>query len=231
MNIKRQVNLLAAVIIPVILLIGVITPINAQLNRTSWANPQLLPLKQFFAQKKLSQSNWPVLKFVEKGDLPKPYDHLLTQTLMTAGLAHYYRRTPKVRTPLYVVENKSQKTYSRAIIMVVDKNAQRDDARKADQLGEAKIVELGLITMNFSALPPAVIEGVRHTKTPFGALLKKNNVKAVDTKRYFFTVICGPTLANTVGCTRGETLYGRTNTLVNQQGEWIAHVNEILARH
>lgn len=198
---------------------------NVALN---WNNSSLIPLVQFFTQTKLAESAWPTLSTVSQEDLPKPYDFLLTQPVMTLGLASYYKRTPKVRPPLYVLENTQQKTYSRGIIMIVDNDATRNNAAIADTLHDTTIVELGLITMNIAALPPAVIDGVKHSNTPFGALLAQNNINTHDSNRHFFKIECNALLNKNLGCTLKQTLYGRTNTLVNQQGVWIAHVVEIL---
>jgi hypothetical protein len=191
---------------------------------------KLSPLFTFYQKENIAPDSQPPLKYVNKKDLPQPYQFLLTQPLMTMGIAQYYQRTPKVRTPLYVENNRNQKTYSRAIIMIVDNNKTRNNAILADKNNESSIVELGLITMNFSALPDSVVTGVLHSQIPFGALLVKNNIKTQDADMIFFSLTCTKDFSKLLNCPLGKVLYGRTNTLVRvDNGQWVAHVVEILS--
>ncbi len=208
--------------------LGVIT--EAQANTpVNWSEPALAPLRQFFIQEQVHQQFWPVLTYIDQDDLPGPYDFLLTQPLMTLGIAKYYQRSPKLRTPLYAIHNHQQKTYSRAIIMIVDNNKDRDDALAADQKTEATVTELGLITMNFAALPPEVIDGVLHTATPLGTLLVANKVITHSQDRHFFKIQCNHALNTFLNCNQRNVLHGRTNTLVrSDNGQWVARVVEIL---
>ena len=204
------------------------TGVIAQASTLSWQNSALIPLVQFFNQSKLPRSAWPGIYLVKKSELPVPYDFLLTQPVMTLGIAHYYQRTPKVRAPLYVVEDVKQHSYSRGIIMIIDKNAQRDDASRADQLQQSSIVELGLININTAVLPAGFLDEIKHSRTPFGALLAKYQVKTHDTHQYFFKIQCNKVLRQNLGCSRRQMLYGRTNTLVNEQNIRVADVVEVL---
>ncbi len=189
----------------------------------------LSPLLTFFNQEKIPKSSWPQLTYVNKNNLPSPYDFLLTQPLMTLGIEQYYQRTAKVRTPLYTIANTTQSTYSRAIIMIVDPLKSRDDALAADRQGQSIIAELGLITMNFRSLPQPVINGVLHSQTPFGKLLTLYKVKTHPVNQSYFQVPCSPVFSNLLQCQPGETIYGRLNTLVrDDNGQWVAHTVEIL---
>jgi uncharacterized protein YjbI with pentapeptide repeats len=204
-----------------------LTPAVAQ--QTNWNDIALAPLLQYPNQKGFIRQSLINLTYVNKADLPAPYDFLLTQQLMTLGIAKHYRRTPKVRTPLYAHYNPKQKIYARAIIMIVDNNRSRDDALAADKVGEATIVELGLINMNFAALPAQVIDSVLHTKIPFGALLASNQIKTHNINTQYFKINCNADLDIYLKCSHHPTLYGRTNTLIrNDNGQWVARVVEIL---
>jgi len=196
----------------------------------NWAAPELQPLKQFFIQQNIATNTWPRLQYINKADLPYPYSFLLTQPLMTIGIAQYYQRTPKVRRPLYAINSTENQTYSRAILMIVDKDKSRNDALAADKLGQSTIAELGLITMNFTALPESIKNDVINTATPFGALLANNNIKVHDTNTHYFRMVCNPIMVQYLNCGLNTTLFGRTNTLVrNDTGQWVAQVVEILA--
>ena len=218
-----------------------LTPALAQL--ANWNDIALAPLLQFFKQEGIIWESRPLyhnqkgfiqqslisLTYVNKADLPTPYDFLLTQQLMTLGIAKHYHRTPKMRTPLYVHYHPKQKIYTRAIIMIVDNNRSRNDALAADKTGEATIVELSLINMNFAALPSQVIDGVLHTKIPFGTLLAGHQIKTHNINTQYFKINCNAALDVYLNCSHRSTLYGRTNTLIrNDNGQWVAHVVEIL---
>ncbi len=218
-----------------------LTPALAQL--ANWNDIALAPLLQFFKQEGIIWESRPLyhnekgfiqqslisLTYVNKADLSAPYDFLLTQQLTTLGIAKHYHRTPKVRTPLYAHYNPKQKTYTRAIIMIVDNNRGRDDALAADKAGEATTVELGVISMNFAALPAQVTDGVLHTKIPFGALLADNQIKTHNINTQYFKINCNAALDVYLNCSHhSTTLYGRTNTLIRNDGQWVARVVEIL---
>ncbi len=202
--------------------------ILAQPQALSWDNPALTPLSQFFTHAKLAQNTWPKVYLINQNDLPKPADFLLAQPVMTVGVAQYYQRTPKVRTPLYILENSAQKIYCRGVIMIIDNNSARNNAILADTLHQSTIVELGLISMNIAALPANFLDDIKHSRTPFGALLVQYQIKTQDTQQHFFKIQCNEPLHKNLGCTLGQPLYGRTHTMINQQGIWIADVVEIL---
>lgn len=217
---KKRLQLLFTICV---MLISLRSPANSQLS------PELAPLRQFFVQQHIAESSRPSLTYVEQSVLPSPYDFLLTQPLMTIGIADYYQRTPMVCPPLYAISDAKNKIYGRAVIMVVDKNAQRDDALAADKIGESNVTELGLITINMTAVPAAVMEGVVNSQIPFGALLKKYNVKTRTEGRRYFKITCDATFSQLLDCPLNTTLYGRTNTLIGEDSNlWVAQVVEIL---
>ena len=189
---------------------------------------ELEPLQQFFQYTHISEEDRPPLIAVLEQALPDPDHFLLTQPIMTLGVAHYYQATPKIRLPLYTIHNIQDKTYSRAIIMIVDSNRIRDDALLADQKNESLIVELGMIKINSSVLPLRVMDDVENTQIPFGALLARAKIKIHHTNTHYFSILCNSTLANLLNCDKNKVLYGRTNTLVSDDNDqWIARVVEI----
>lgn len=219
---KKRLQLLFTICV---MLISLRSPATSQPSSDS----ALAPLQQFFVQQHIPESARPSLTYIEQPALPSPYDFLLTQPLMTIGIADYYQRTPMVRPPLYAVSDAKNKTYSRAVIMVVDKNAQRDDALAADKISESNVAELGLITINMTAVSTAVMEGVVNSQVPFGTLLKKYNVKTRTEGRRYFKTTCDATFSQLLDCPLNTTLYGRTNTLIGEESNlWVAQVVEIL---
>ncbi len=199
-------------------------------KNANWSNIELQPLTTFFTKENIPESAWPNLVYVNEADLPTMEKSILTQPLVTAAIADYYQRTPKIREPLHMDEKIEQNQFYRAILMIVDNNSKRDDALLADTLYESTVVELGLISINFSALPANMNNDIRKGETPFGALLMEHKIatKSIDTR--YFKINCESHLARYLQCEIGHTVYGRSNTIVRQDNQlWVAKVVEILS--
>ena len=160
--------------------------------------------------------------------LPSPYNYLLTQALMTLGIEQYYQRTPIIQT-IFAQKNQHDNTYSRIIIMLVDSNQTRNDAKQALKIKEQIPVELALITMNFNELPLKFINDVLHSNVPFGKLLIKHHIKTTSSSRKYFLIPCNETFASLIHCDLNSAIYGRNNTITQADNQkWLAHVIEIL---
>ncbi|MBI2786985.1 MAG: hypothetical protein HYX60_12055 [Legionella longbeachae] len=160
--------------------------------------------------------------------LPSPFDYLLTQPLMTIGIEKYYKRTPIIQT-IYASRNQHNATYSRVIIMFIDGNKKRNNAKRALEIKEAVPVELAFITFNFEELPKDIKLDILNTNIPFGKLLVTHHLKTSYRDRIYFSVECNNFLAPLVHCNLNSKLYGRTNTIVRTDNKkWIAHIVEIL---
>lgn len=159
--------------------------------------------------------------------LPAPYRHLLSQELMTKTLEQYYQRTAIIQ-PLNTSQNESEQTYSRTIIMLIDSNKGRNDAKLAERRQEAQIVELAFITINFKILPKDMIDEIRHTTVPFGTLLARHKIPFYTSRRSYFSLPCDEKLAAMIPCQLHHQTYGRKNVIVRKDGQWLAKVVEIL---
>lgn len=167
-------------------------------------------------------------KELKQDMLPSPYNYLLTQALMTLGIEHYYQRTPIIQT-IFAQQNRQDKTYSRIIVMLVDRNKTRNNAKQALKIKEQVPVELALITMNFNELPLKFIHDVLHSNVPFGKLLIKHHIKTTSSSRKYFLIHCNETLASLIHCDLNSVIYGRNNTITQVDNKkWLAHVIEIL---
>lgn len=167
-------------------------------------------------------------KGVTLDNLSVPYDYLLTQPLMTIGLEKYYQRTPMIKV-IYALRNQHRNTYSRVIIMYVDRHKNRNNPILAQKKNEAIPVELAVITVNFNELPEKIITDILHTEIPFGKLLTNHHFKTSTGERTYFTVSCNNFLRTMAHCKLNKKLYGRTNTIIRSDNKkWIAHVVEIL---
>ncbi len=165
---------------------------------------------------------------IKQDMLPEPYDYLLMQPLMTPGIEKYYQRSPIVQT-IYAVKDEEKNTYSRIIIMLLDKNQARNNAEVAQEKNEEVVVETAVVTMNFNELPEKVKTGVLTTNVPFGKLLIANKVKIVGRDRAFFSIRCNKPLSALTLCKINSKIYGRVNTIVRADNKkWLARVIEIL---
>ncbi len=160
--------------------------------------------------------------------LPLPYDYLLKQPLMTIGIEKYYQRTPIIQT-IYTSRNQHNDTYFRVIIMFIDRNKERNNAKRAQETKEEVPVELAFITINFDELSEQIIADILNTSIPFGKLLVTHHLQVSTRDRTYFSVNCNKVLASFVHCNFNSKLYGRTNTIVRTDNKkWIARVVEIL---
>ncbi|AHE65903.1 hypothetical protein [Legionella oakridgensis] len=207
-----------------VLLFGILSVLaqeilSAQANDESMLSSSFSPLQRLT---RLHAVN------ISQEQLPKPYDFLLTQPLMTPGLEHYYQRTGKIKI-IKVVRDRENNTYSRVITMVMDSDKQRNNATIAERRKEAMTVELALITINFNELSEKIIAAILTSNVPFGTLLLKNNIPVYDSDRQYFTIRCDEYLMKWLHCKLGSRLYGRTHLLRKKENDaWIASVMEIL---
>lgn len=184
-------------------------------------NTQITSKKIFITQKFKS------LK-IDKKSLPKPYDYLLTQSLMTLGLEQYYQRTAIIKV-IHVNNNKKNKIFTRTILMLIDSDKKRNNVQLAQDNKEDVPVELALISINFNELPRKIISKIINTNIPFGKLIEEYNIKTYGSDREYFSIKCDKNLAKLLRCNLNETIYGRKNTLKRVDNQkWIAHTVEIL---
>lgn len=213
-------------ILILVLLLGISTTIQAQ--QQQWSNFEIMPLKTFLINQAIPEKSWPLLQPIKLSELPKPWNKILSQTLLTPALAHYYQRMPKIKTPLFTLYQRCRK-YSRGIVMIVDDNKQRNHALLADRIGENSIIMLGLITINFKILPLVLQHQLLTTQIPFGTLLHNSHIPIANINTKYFKTSCNQIIARYIHCTDKTILYGRTNTLVDVNNkQWLAYTVEIL---
>ncbi|HAT8432108.1 TPA: hypothetical protein GCS77_13710, partial [Legionella pneumophila] len=93
---------------------------------------------------------------LSKDNLISPYNYLLTQPLMTTTLEKYYQRTSRIKV-ITAFTNPHNNTYSRIIILYVDRNKKRNNVDLAQKKNEIIPVELAAININFEELPEKLI--------------------------------------------------------------------------
>ncbi len=167
-------------------------------------------------------------EIVSSSQLPSPFNVLLTQPLMTKAIEKYYDRAAIIKTIEAHLEQASN-IYHRSIIMLVDRNKERNKPEIAQTKNEAIVAELAFITINFDELPKKLVNDVLHTNIPFGKLLTQYQVQVLTQDRSYFKVRCSETLTTLISCPLNHPVYGRTNTIIRADNKkWLAHVIEIL---
>lgn len=166
---------------------------------------------------------------VNKESLPKPYNFLLVQPLMTIGIEQYYQRTPEIKT-IYAEQDHKSNCYSRVIYMFMNKEKVKYRKGGIQSKSNNINVELAFITINFNELSEQVIRSILENKTPFGKILVNNKIKTFTKDRAYFSVKCTSDLAKILHCKINKNIYGRINTLVREDNKnWVAQVIEILS--
>lgn len=166
--------------------------------------------------------------FVTPSTLPNPYKILLTQPLMTPTIEKHYGRISTIQTLAKHLDS-NQHRYSRIIVMLLDANKERNQAKLARKKPHALIVELAFITINLKALPKNTISQILNTNIPFGKILIQHHIKTKTKNRQYFKIICKKELAVLTHCHLDDILYGRTNTMIRADTkQWLAHTIEIL---
>lgn len=91
-------------------------------------------------------------------------------------------------------------------------------------------VEFGAIGIHLDLLPEEAQRLVLEGQMPFGAILEKHAVPHSSHPRGYFRLSVDQRLADLLGATSGQMLYGRCNELRHGSGRVLADVVEVLPR-
>lgn len=95
---------------------------------------------------------------------------------------------------------------------------------------DGKPVEFGAIGIHLDLLPEAAQVLVIEGHVPFGAILEQYQVPHSSHPRGFFRIAVDSRLAELLGATSGQILFGRCNELRHGCGRVLADVVEVLPR-
>lgn len=95
---------------------------------------------------------------------------------------------------------------------------------------DGKPVEFGAIGIHLDLLPDEAQSLVVEGRIPFGAILERYSVPHSSHPRGFFRIAVDARLAELLGATSGQILYGRCNELRHGCGRVLADVVEVLPR-
>jgi chorismate-pyruvate lyase len=174
------------------------------------AEQDLAPLVFFYGL----GSARPRVTFIPAEELPEEERHLLAHdTDMTPRLREYHGCVidldvhARARVGNYLV---------RASVLT-----RRRDGRP---------VEFGAIGIHLEQLPEGARELVLEGRVPFGAILEAERVAHSSHPRGYFRIAVDARLAELLGATPGQVLYGRCNVLREPGGLSLAEVVEVLPR-
>ena len=149
---------------------------------------------------------------IEGDAMPEPHRSLLVHaTDMTHKLQDYAEQTIHVR-PLHVERNGGH--LDRRVLLVTD-----DDDRT---------VEFGAIRIHLERFAPAAKEDILGCRTPLGAILKKHAIVHICQPQFYFRLSGSAFLKDAFELETDETLYGRLNHILDESGEPLADVVEVL---
>jgi hypothetical protein len=95
---------------------------------------------------------------------------------------------------------------------------------------DGRPVEFGAIGIHLDLLPEEAQALVIEGRVPFGAILEQYDVPHSSHPRGFFRIAVDARLAELLGATSGQILYGRCNELRHASGRVLADVVEVLPR-
>ncbi len=95
---------------------------------------------------------------------------------------------------------------------------------------DGKPVEFGAIGIHLDALPEEAQKLTLEGLVPFGAILERFQVPHSSHPRGYFRISVDSRLAELLGATAGQVLYGRCNELRTGNGRVLADVVEVLPR-
>lgn len=169
----------------------------------------LAPLTSFY--NKAGQA-FPEVTFLHGEAMPEPYKHLLV---------HHSDMTPRLQAfhdcavglEVLAIE-RDEHSLTREVIL------RRED--------NAAPLEFGAITIQFDCLPPRIADPVREARRPLGGILEAEHFHHLSAPRGYFRAKADPVMAELLGASEGQALYGRCNVLALPKGNVFAEIVEIL---
>ena len=183
-------------------------PESAQVS-TSGSFVLAHPLDEFYAR---TGGQLPVLRRVPAEDIPEPYRSLLVhQNDMTSTLENFH----DCSIHLHVVGRERRNgEYFREVVLQLD--------------GNDKPVEFGAIKINLHLFPTATQQRILEERYPLGHILKEGAIKYESRPQAFFRVASDALIKGLLNLRESTNLFGRRNTLFDQQGRSLAEIVEIL---
>ncbi|MDF1811012.1 MAG: hypothetical protein P1V20_02325 [Verrucomicrobiales bacterium] len=173
---------------------------------------RLMPFHYFYEK---AGKPLPDFTFLEKSEMPYPYRSMLVhENDMTPTLAAFHH------SKLYLEVHQHERT-DNYLMRLVTLHAVTDNSP----------VEYGAIGIHLDGFPPEVSQLIIEGEIPLGGILGEYGVRHSGSPTAFFSVPADDRIATALKQEVGETLYGRCNQLLDDDGMAIADIVEILPRH
>jgi chorismate-pyruvate lyase len=167
------------------------------------------PLDEFYARSGL---NLPPLDQIDGEAVPEPSKSLLVHERdMTSTLENFHKAGIHLRL---VSRQQRGEVYFREVVLVLD--------------GSEKPVEFGAIKIHLDRFPEPARQEILREQFPLGHILKDFGIEYQSRPKAFLRMASDKTINEFLGLSGAHLLYGRRNTLVNQAGEPLAEIVEIL---
>ena len=172
----------------------------------------LMPLHYFYER---AGQPLPDFTFLSGNEVPYPYRSLLVhENDMTPTLAAFHHS----KLYLEVLDREVAENY---LLRCVTLRSMASDLP----------VEFGGIGIHLDSFTPEVRDVVEKGNSPLGAILGEFGVPHHGSPESFFKVPADDIIGRALGQPKGETLYGRCNQLVDDDGMALADIVEILPRN
>ena len=167
------------------------------------------PLDGFYAR---NGSEMPHLKRIPAEQIPRPYRALLVhQNDMTSTLENFHGCS----LHLHVVgRDRRNGEYFREVVLQLD--------------GSDKPVEFGAIKINLDLFPAVAQQRILQERHPLGRILKDCTIDYKSRPQAFFRVTSDALINRLLKLAEPTSLFGRHNSLFDQQGRSLAEIVEIL---
>lgn len=167
------------------------------------------PLDDFYAR---AGQSLPPLTEVHAETLPEPYKTLLAhQDDMTPTLEKFHRQTIHLRV---LGRRREGSEYFREVVLLLN--------------GGDQPVEFGAIKINLDLISPTVRDEILAEQRPFGHILAANHVPHSSRPSAFLRLASDPLVNDALKLSGAQVLFGRHNTLFDQQKRPLAEIVEIL---
>ena len=167
------------------------------------------PLDEFYKRAKLPL---PPLQQIDSEEMPEPYKTLLVhRSDMTSTLEGFHKDTIRVDV---LSRNHVDDHYFREVVL------------RTEKLG--KPVEFGAIKIHLALFPDAARREILAERWPLGRILKECALKYNSWPSAFLKVASDHFIDAALDLKGAQILYGRCNTLLNEQQRPLAEIVEIL---
>jgi chorismate-pyruvate lyase len=149
---------------------------------------------------------------LEPVEVPEPYCELLVHERdMTSTLQSFHNDSIHLEV---LRSEREEETYFREVLLRLDANG--------------KAVEYGAIQIYLSRFPDEAREAILEARLPLGRILHDHRVNYTSRPRFFFRVVPSKRLRDLFGVQGEKRMFGRRNTLYQEQNLPLADIVEIL---